>query len=186
MTRRTRYSPEVRTRAVRMVIEHRGEHAAACHCAVVARYPRPPLRVAALRRNAREIVDAARPSRRATSCIGWPCARSRAISSRSANDRCRPDGGLADGMNIARRQATCLPEASHAHRLGHTGRCRGSLARRPCRYRRPEQRSFLSPRNRWPTRRRHRLASRSIRSPLPPAHRNLRLQPSRPPLESAR
>lgn len=26
MTRQTRYSPEVRTRAVRMVIEHRGEH----------------------------------------------------------------------------------------------------------------------------------------------------------------
>src|SRR6185295_20361828 len=36
----------------------------ACHCAVVARYSRPPLRVAALRRNSREIVDAARPSLR--------------------------------------------------------------------------------------------------------------------------
>jgi transposase len=27
MTKQTKYSPEVRTRAVRMVIEHRGEHA---------------------------------------------------------------------------------------------------------------------------------------------------------------
>ena len=27
MTRQTRYSPEVRARAVRMVLEHRGEHA---------------------------------------------------------------------------------------------------------------------------------------------------------------
>ena len=27
MTRQTRYSPEVRSRAVRMVLEHRGEHA---------------------------------------------------------------------------------------------------------------------------------------------------------------
>ena len=27
MTRRTRYSPEVRARAVRLVLEHRGEHA---------------------------------------------------------------------------------------------------------------------------------------------------------------
>ena len=59
----------------------------ACHCAVVARYSRPPLRVDALRRSSREIVEAARPSRRATSCIAWPCARRRAISSRSANER---------------------------------------------------------------------------------------------------
>ena len=37
----------------------------ACHCAVVARYSRPPERVAALRRNSREIVDGARASSRA-------------------------------------------------------------------------------------------------------------------------
>src|SRR3712207_7680978 len=36
----------------------------ACHCAVVARYSKPPPRVAALRRSSREIVDADRPSRR--------------------------------------------------------------------------------------------------------------------------
>src|SRR6476619_494404 len=72
----------------------------ACHCAVVARYSKPPLRVAALRRNSREIVDAARPSRRATSCLEWPCARRSVISSRSANERYRPESGFADGLNI--------------------------------------------------------------------------------------
>ena len=30
MTRQTRYSAEVRSRAVRMVFEHRGEHASEC------------------------------------------------------------------------------------------------------------------------------------------------------------
>ena len=59
----------------------------ACHCAVVARYSRPPLRVAALRRNSREIVDAFRSSRRATSRTEQPCTRRSAISSRSANER---------------------------------------------------------------------------------------------------
>jgi hypothetical protein len=73
----------------------------ACHCAVVARYSRPPLRVAALRRSSREIVDAARPSRRATSRMVHPCARRSAISSRSANERYRPDSGFAETPNIA-------------------------------------------------------------------------------------
>src|SRR3954467_5451848 len=72
----------------------------ACHCAVVARYSKPPLRVAALRRNSREIVEAARPSRRATSCMEQLCARRSAISSRSANERYRPESGFADGLDI--------------------------------------------------------------------------------------
>src|SRR3954471_12355511 len=72
----------------------------ACPCAVVARYARPPLRVAALRRSSREIVDAARPSRRAVSRTPQPRARNSASSSRSANDRYRSDGGFADGANI--------------------------------------------------------------------------------------
>src|SRR4051812_28928962 len=75
----------------------------ACHCAVEARYSKPPLRVAALRRNSREIVDAARPIRRATSCTVQPCALRSAISSRSANERYLPDCGFADGPNIAGR-----------------------------------------------------------------------------------
>src|SRR3954464_9279426 len=69
----------------------------ACHCAVVARYARPPLRVAALRRSSREMVDGARSSRRAISRTPCRCARQMAISSRSANDRERPDSGFADG-----------------------------------------------------------------------------------------
>src|SRR5215218_2673518 len=72
----------------------------ACHCAVVARYASPPLRVAALRRSSREIVDAARPRRRAVSRTPQPRARNSASSSRSANDRYRSDGGFADGANI--------------------------------------------------------------------------------------
>ena len=73
----------------------------ACHCATVARYSRPPLRVAALRRNSREIVDADRPTCRAISRMPAPCARRIASSSRSASDRYRPDSSLADRPNIA-------------------------------------------------------------------------------------
>src|SRR3954469_19745013 len=32
--------------------------------------------------------------------MDWPCARRSAISSRSANERYRPESGLADGLNI--------------------------------------------------------------------------------------
>ena len=73
----------------------------ACHWAVVARYSSPPLRVAALRRSSREIVEADRPSRRPISCMEWPCARRSAISSRSTNDRYRPESGCAEDLNIA-------------------------------------------------------------------------------------
>ena len=65
----------------------------ACHCAVDARYSSRYVRVDALRRNSREIVDGDRPSRRAIARtpVPWPCAI--AISSRSAQDRYRPDTG---------------------------------------------------------------------------------------------
>jgi hypothetical protein len=63
----------------------------ACHCAVVARYSKVPPRVAALRRNSREIVDGDRCSWRAISRTPWPRTRGRATSSRSANERKRPD-----------------------------------------------------------------------------------------------
>jgi hypothetical protein len=72
----------------------------ACHCAVVARYAGAPPRVAALRRNSREMVEGVRPSRRAMSRTPhrWACRM--AISSRSRNDKERPDngGGLTVGM----------------------------------------------------------------------------------------
>ncbi|MCS3453927.1 hypothetical protein M2192_009434 [Bradyrhizobium elkanii USDA 61] len=59
------------------------------------------LRVAALRRSSREIVEAARPRRRPISCMEWPCTLRSAISSRSTNERYRPESGLAEDLNIA-------------------------------------------------------------------------------------
>src|SRR5829696_7691243 len=73
----------------------------ACHWAVVARYSSPPLRVAALRRSSREIVEADRPSRPPISCMEWPWTRRSAISSRSTNDRYRPESGFVEDLNIA-------------------------------------------------------------------------------------
>src|SRR3954452_8329312 len=96
----------------------------ACHCAVLARYSSPPLRVAALRRNSREIVDAARPSRRAISLMPWPCARHSAISSRSANTRYRSDGGFADGASVVGG----MPPASRNQRAPTAGDTPASIA----------------------------------------------------------
>src|SRR5215210_5700377 len=96
----------------------------ACHCAVLARYASPPPRVAALRRNSREIVDAARPSRRAISRMPWPCARHSAISSRSANTRYRPESGFADGAS----DFGGIPPASRNHRVPTAGDTPASIA----------------------------------------------------------
>src|SRR5882724_4162852 len=89
----------------------------ACHCAVVARYSKPPARVAALRRNSREIVDGARASRNAILRTPCPWARQSAICSRSVNARYRPDGSGAD-------DAKCdgaMPPASRNHRTPTAG-----------------------------------------------------------------
>jgi hypothetical protein len=59
----------------------------------------PPKDSGSLRRNSREIVEAVRPSRRATSRTEQPCTQRSAISSRSANERYRPDSGFADGSH---------------------------------------------------------------------------------------
>ncbi len=80
----------------------------ACHCAVEARYSSRPLRVAALRRSSREIVDGERPIRRATSRTPIPRARRSAISSRSPNDKYRPD--------VGRRLSDGIPPPSRNHR----------------------------------------------------------------------
>src|SRR6476661_4847251 len=95
-------STYVRKVALRASLAGLGRRAdrSACHWAVVARYSSPPLRVAALRRSSREIVEADRPSRRATACMEQPCARRSATSSRPANERYRLESGLADGLNI--------------------------------------------------------------------------------------
>jgi hypothetical protein len=63
----------------------------AFHCAVAARYSSRPPRVAALRRSSRETVDGERRRGRAISRPPTSCARSSAISSRSANDKYLPD-----------------------------------------------------------------------------------------------
>src|SRR5262245_12115055 len=89
----------------------------ACHCPVVARYAKPPARVAALRRNSREIVDGARASWRAISRTPWPWARRSAICSRSLNARYRPDRGSAEG----RRCDAAMPPASRNHRVPTAG-----------------------------------------------------------------
>ena len=68
----------------------------ACHCAVIARYSNPPLLVAALRRNSREIVDAALPSWRAISRTPSPRTRNKAICSRSISARYLPVGSGAE------------------------------------------------------------------------------------------
>ena len=65
-------------------------------CAVAARSSNSPLRVAALGRSSRAIVHAARPSRRATCRTPKPCARNSAITCRPANERDRPESGLAE------------------------------------------------------------------------------------------
>src|SRR4051794_7174105 len=96
----------------------------ACHCAVVARYAKPPLRVAALRRNSREIVDGARLSWRAISRMPWPRARHSAISSRSANTRYRSDGGFADGASVVGG----MPPASRNQRPPTAGDTPASIA----------------------------------------------------------
>src|SRR5512134_4126172 len=89
----------------------------ACHCAVVARYSKPPARVAALRRNSREIVDGARATRRAISRTPCPWARQSAICSRSVNARYRPDSGGAEGI----RCDAGMPPASRNHRVPTAG-----------------------------------------------------------------
>jgi hypothetical protein len=75
----------------------------AFHCAIDARYSRCPPRVAALRRSSREIVDGARPSIRAIARTPICWAFSNAISSRSANDRYRPDKGFKSSEGIPPR-----------------------------------------------------------------------------------
>src|SRR5665648_435193 len=81
----------------------------AFHCATPARYSSFPPRVAALRRSSLEIVDGSRPTQRAISRTPAPCARSTAISTRSANDRYRPESRPNSNGD--------MPPPSRNHRL---------------------------------------------------------------------
>ena len=134
-----------------------------------ARYSSSPPRVAALRRSSREIVDGDRPSRRAISRTPQPCARRSAISSRSANDRYRPDSGARHD----RRHPATLAEPPAADRRRHARRDRGVLARQPLGDRRPEPLPILTPRHRGRPGDRICPASPNRLLPLPlTAHRN--------------
>ncbi len=75
----------------------------------MARYSSTPPRVAAFRRSSREIVDGDRAARLAISRTPQPRACKIAISSRSANDKKRPDSGawVIGG----------IPPASRNHRV---------------------------------------------------------------------
>jgi len=118
------------------------------HWAVVARYSSPPLRVAALRRSSLEIVDAARPRWRATSCMLRPCAPSRPISSRSINERFRLESDFADCKHLW-WHAACLPEPSCSYRRRRTGLDSSNLTRLACRDRCPEPSLLVSSCHRW-------------------------------------
>ena len=85
----------------------------ACHWAAVARYSSRPPRVAAFRRSSREIVDGDRAVRLAISRTPHPPARKTAISSRSANDKYRPDSGA--------RLTGRIPPLSRNQRVPTTG-----------------------------------------------------------------
>src|SRR6478735_7100758 len=67
----------------------------AFHCAIDARYSSFPLRVAALRRSSRDIVDGDLPIRIAICRMLIPSARRTAMSSRSEKDRYLPDTGAS-------------------------------------------------------------------------------------------
>jgi len=77
--------------------------------------PTPP-RVAAFRRSSREIVDAARPILQAIPQSPGPCARCKAISSRSENVRYRPDRGGAYFENFEGAMPPSLPKPATANR----------------------------------------------------------------------
>ena len=82
---------------------------AACwafHWATLARYSSVPPRVAALRRNSREIVPGSHPRTRAISRRPAFLARRIAISSRSSNDRYRPVGSVNDITGMPQRDET--------------------------------------------------------------------------------
>jgi transposase InsO family protein len=154
-----------------------------CHCAVAARYARPPLRVAALRRSSREIVEAARPSRRATSRREQPCTRRRAISSRSAKERYRPDSSFADGGNIAAGIPPAFRNNLVPTACDTPASTAASSLARSRRDRRPEppMHLVLPPRDDLA---RTRAPDRPIRTPPTSRHRNLSLRLLRQPFES--
>src|SRR5665647_2663550 len=108
-TRRSWTYSRSRSLATSLAVFGRRATSSAFHCATPARYSSFPPRVAALRRSSLEIVDGSRPTQRAISRTPAPCARSTAISSRSANDRYRPESRPNSNGD--------MPPPSRNHRL---------------------------------------------------------------------
>jgi hypothetical protein len=136
-----------------------GERAvSACHWAVVARYAAEWLRVDALRRSSREIVDGARPTRRAISRTPSCCAQDRdllALSERQVPPRQR---GQRDW-----RHPASLTEPPRPDRLRHASHGRRVLARRAAGDRLPEPDPVLAPPSRRPAWRPYLAAHRTNR-----------------------
>jgi hypothetical protein len=119
----------------------------ACHCAVVARYSKPPPRVAALRRSSREIVEGCplEPAGDLPHAVP-PCTKKRdlfPLDERQVPTRRR----LRQGRKMRWWLAAGLPEPPGSHGRRYSGIHRGVLARVPCRDRRPERPPVFAPRH---------------------------------------
>jgi hypothetical protein len=114
-----------------------------------------------------EIVDGDRSSRRATSRTPQPPARRIAISSRSANDRCRPDGPASETV--------AMPPPSRNHRTPTGPDTPASAAavslEAPRSHHLPRLLAMLQPSDRRTPRRPHNRPTRSLPSLHLPAHR---------------
>ena len=88
-----------------------------------------PWRVAALRRSARGIVEGARPTHRALSRTPRPWARSRAISSRSSNDKVASRHRFGRDGQMRGRHAPGPPEPPGSNRRRETRLLRRAFAR---------------------------------------------------------
>ena len=138
----------------------------ACHCAVVARYSSSPPRVAALRRNSREIVDGDRPSCRAISRTPHGHARPRSPPARQTTSTAPTTGPNRLMASRHFRNHGCPPPATRR-------RPRRLLARPPTRDPRPKPPAMLPPRHRRSPRRPHRSSPHTARpTSLRHSHRN--------------
>src|SRR5258707_14160904 len=168
-------STYVRKVALRASLAGFGRRAdrSACHWAVVARYSRPPLRVAALRRKLSG--DRRRcPPELASDFLHGGALRAK---ERDLLALCKRE--ISAGERLRRSckhrwwHAACLPEPSCSDSLRHTGSDRSNLTRHAGRDGCPEPSPLISSCHwrstwgqQWPP-------PRSIRSPLSNGHRNL-------------